>query len=68
MTKKDIAQIAENVYDQLCDAWQSDMEHGVRCLNEKAVQDFKENYPEINVALGRVMSFLAELADMGEGK
>ncbi len=60
---KELSSKAELLYDDLCDAWQSDMEHGVKFLNDKAVDDFKNNYPELNVMISRVMSFLNELAD-----
>jgi hypothetical protein len=65
---RELSNRAEQLYDDLCDAWQSDMEHGVKCLNEKAVDDFKNNYPELNVMISRVMSFLNEIADTKESE
>ena len=54
---------AEEIYDDLCMSWQSDMENGVKSLNEKAVEDFKKNYPALNVSISRTMQFLNNLAD-----
>jgi len=65
---RELSDKAEQLYDDLCDAWQSDMEHGVKCLNEKAVDDFKNNYPELNVMISRFMSFLNEISDIKESE
>ena len=34
--------------DLFMDALQSDLEHGVKCLNEKAAEEFKQRYPAIS--------------------
>jgi hypothetical protein len=57
-----LSEKAEQLYDDLCHAWQADMEHGVKWLNEMAVEDFENHYPELNVMICRVMSFLNEVA------
>ncbi len=33
------------------DALQSDLEHGVKCLNENALKEFHEKYPQLTLAL-----------------
>jgi hypothetical protein len=35
----------EAFYDEWHSCVMSDLEHGVKCLNEKAVQDWYKNYP-----------------------
>lgn len=34
--------------DEIDMALQSDLEHGVKCLNERAADEFTRNYPELN--------------------
>ena len=40
--------LLEQIRDRLDDALQSDLENGVRSLNEKAAESFKRNYPALN--------------------
>lgn len=54
---------ADDMYEDLIDSWQLDMENGVKWLNEKAVEEFKKKYPALNVSISRTMSFLNKLAD-----
>ena len=44
----------EQIQDMLSIAVQSDLEHGVRWLNEEAAKEFVAKYPEINKALNRI--------------
>lgn len=40
--------LLEQISDRLDNALQSDLENGVRSLNEKATESFKRNYPALN--------------------
>ena len=44
-----VALVAEKEREAIRDEWHScvmsDLEHGVKCLNEKAAQDWHKNYP-----------------------
>jgi Asp-tRNA(Asn)/Glu-tRNA(Gln) amidotransferase C subunit len=42
------------IQDMFSDALQSDLEHGVKCLNENASKEFHEKYPELTQALCRL--------------
>jgi hypothetical protein len=42
------------VQDMFSDALQSDLEHGVKSLNENASKEFHEKYPELTQALNRL--------------
>lgn len=42
------------IQDMFSDALQSDLEHGVKCLNENASIEFHEKYPELALALRRL--------------
>jgi len=57
---------AEEIYDDLCMSWQADMENGVKWLNEKAIEDFKKKYPELNKSISRTMQFLWAIAEGGK--
>lgn len=37
--------------DEVSDALQSDLEHGVKCLNTRAALKFKQEYPALNELL-----------------
>ena len=39
------AQEREAIHDEWHSCLMSDLEHGVKCLNEKAAQDWHKNYP-----------------------
>jgi len=41
----------EQCGDALSDALQSDLEHGVKCLNENASREFHEKYPALIAAI-----------------
>jgi len=41
-------QLLKEISDRLDDALQSDLENGVRSLNEKAAESFRRNYPALN--------------------
>jgi hypothetical protein len=43
-----------SIQDMFDDALQSDLEHGVKCLNENAAIEFHEKYPELAIALRRL--------------
>jgi len=45
----------ENIQDLLSDAFQSDLEHGVKCLNEEAAKEFVKRYPSLNETIGIIM-------------
>jgi len=45
----------EEWQDSLSGALQSDLENGVRWLNEKAADEFKRKYPELNKWIGEFM-------------
>ncbi len=45
-----ISQI-EIIQNMFSNALQSDLEHGVKCLNENASREFHEKYPELTAAL-----------------
>ena len=40
--------LLEQVSDRLDNALQSDLEHGLKSLNEQAAETFKRNYPALN--------------------
>jgi hypothetical protein len=42
------------IQDMFSDALQSDLEHGVKWLNENASKEFHEKYPELTQALNRL--------------
>jgi len=42
------------IQDMFSDALQSDLEHGVKRLNENASKEFHEKYPELTQALCRL--------------
>jgi hypothetical protein len=42
------------IQDMFSDALQSDLEHGVKWLNENASKEFHEKYPELTQALCRL--------------
>jgi len=42
------------IQNMFSDALQSDLEHGVKCLNENASKEFHEKYPELTQALYRL--------------
>jgi hypothetical protein len=42
------------IQEMFSDALQSDLEHGVKCLNENASKEFHEKYPELTQALNRL--------------
>lgn len=55
----EIWQAAQNnrtlvIQEMLSDALQSDLEHGVKWLNEKAAREFHEQYPDLTLALTRI--------------
>lgn len=40
--------LLKEISNRLDDALQSDLENGVRSLNEKAAESFRRNYPALN--------------------
>jgi hypothetical protein len=55
-----LAQIS-NLFD---DALQSDLENGVKSLNEKAAESFKQNYPALNDAIRWIYDlYMEEMPD-----
>jgi hypothetical protein len=42
------------IQEMFSNALQSDLEHGVKCLNENASKEFHEKYPELTAALRRL--------------
>ena len=42
-------------WDMVHDAIQSDLEHGVKWLNERAAEEFHKKYPAISKVLGQIM-------------
>lgn len=46
-----------SIQDVFSDALQSDLEHGVKWLNEKAAKEFHQQYP----ALTQALTYLADL-------
>lgn len=42
------------IQEMFSNALQSDLEHGVKCLNENASKEFHEKYPELAQALRRL--------------
>lgn len=46
--KKAVEAERERIQDEFSMSVQSDLEHGVKSLNEKAAKDFQANYPELN--------------------
>lgn len=42
------------IQEMFSDALQSDLEHGVKSLNEKASKEFHEKYPQLSLALQRL--------------
>jgi hypothetical protein len=46
----------ESITDAICDALQSDLEHGVKWLNENASLIFKKGYPALFKALEEISS------------
>ena len=40
--------------DDLSSALQSDLENGVRCLNEAAAKEFYSNYPQLGAMIGQI--------------
>jgi len=46
-----LEQALSEIDDCFSDALQSDLENGVRWLNEQAAHNFKTAYPELNAAL-----------------
>jgi hypothetical protein len=47
-----------NLYDAqdlLCDAIQTDWEHGVAWMNDEAAAEFKKKYPTIWAAISEIM-------------
>ena len=44
----------EEIQDLLAEAIQSDLEHGVRWLNEEAATKFAKEYPALCEALGKI--------------
>jgi hypothetical protein len=47
MTNNTTRAILEQLSDAWCDALQSDLEHGVSCLNAKAAIEFHQKYKAI---------------------
>lgn len=47
--------------DDLSDALQSDLENGVRWLNESAAAEFKRKYPALNAWIGKFMGTAEKL-------
>ena len=45
----------EQVIDAWENAWQSDLEHGVKCLSEESAKNLAANYPKI-FAFGEVLA------------
>jgi hypothetical protein len=48
MTDPTARKILEHLTDAWSDAIQSDLENGVRCLNEAAATEFHQKYPSIS--------------------
>jgi hypothetical protein len=46
--------------EELHDALYSDMEHGVKWLNEEAALEFTQKYPALNVFIERFMDLETE--------
>jgi len=49
-----VAAERERIDDEISDAIQSDLENGVKWLNELAADDFKRKYPAINAVLSKI--------------
>lgn len=54
MTRLDTALSTSEIQDKLSKALQSDLEHGVRWLNEKASKEFATKYPALLEALNEI--------------
>jgi hypothetical protein len=56
--------LLEQISDRLDNALQSDLENGVRSLNEKAAKSFKQNYPALNNVIEWVNNlYMEEMPD-----
>jgi hypothetical protein len=49
-------QATESIADALSDALQSDLENGVKWLNERASERFTADYPELRKAIAAILS------------
>lgn len=59
-TEEQTMKTISDLQELLSDALQSDLEHGVKSLNERASREFKLHYPELNAAIKEIMSFEEE--------
>jgi hypothetical protein len=57
MTDPTASKLLEQLSDAWCNAIQSDLENGVKCLNDKAAADFHARYPAIS-AFGEMLNDL----------
>lgn len=48
VAKKAVESERHRIQDEFSMSVQSDLEHGVKSLNEKAAKDFQADYPELN--------------------